>query len=134
MKKSKLQAVLAIGILKFTDINEGFLCIIEARKIKNEVENAITAYADEQDREHSLQLLAVAAQKTEKLAGIRYQTGLTNFTTVLDAQRSLLSAQDQLAQSNSTVTADLVRLYKALGGGWTSLADATGRVNKELPQ
>jgi hypothetical protein len=41
MKNSVLQAVLAIGILKFTDINEGFLCKFEARKIKNEVENAI---------------------------------------------------------------------------------------------
>ncbi|MGB5321165.1 hypothetical protein [Lutimonas sp.] len=41
MKNSVLQAVLAIGILKFTDINEGFLCKLEARKIKNEVENAI---------------------------------------------------------------------------------------------
>ncbi|MCA0933336.1 hypothetical protein LCM02_12810 [Lutimonas saemankumensis] len=41
MKNSILQAVLAVGILKFTDINEGFLCKIEASKIKNEVENAI---------------------------------------------------------------------------------------------
>ena len=41
MKKSALQAILAIGILKFTDINDGFLCKIEAKKIKNEVENAI---------------------------------------------------------------------------------------------
>lgn len=40
MKKSNLQAILAIGILKFTDINDGFLCKIEARKIKEEVENA----------------------------------------------------------------------------------------------
>ena len=42
MKNSVLQAVLAIGILKFTDINEGFLCKFEAKKIKNEVENAIS--------------------------------------------------------------------------------------------
>ena len=42
MKNSVLQAVLAIGILKFTDINEGVLCKIEAKKIKNEVENAIS--------------------------------------------------------------------------------------------
>lgn len=41
MKKSALQAILAIGILKFTDINDGFLCKLEAKKIKNEVENAI---------------------------------------------------------------------------------------------
>jgi hypothetical protein len=40
MKKSNLQAILAIGILKFTDINDGFLCKVEARKIKEEVENA----------------------------------------------------------------------------------------------
>jgi hypothetical protein len=44
MKNSVLQAVLAIGILKFTDINENFLCKIEARKIKNEVENAISNF------------------------------------------------------------------------------------------
>ena len=41
MKNSVLQAVLAIGLLKFTDINEGFLCKIEAKKIRNEVEGAI---------------------------------------------------------------------------------------------
>ena len=41
MKNSVLQAVLAIGILKFTDINDGFLCKIEAKKIKNDIENAI---------------------------------------------------------------------------------------------
>ena len=44
MKNSILQAVLAVGILKFTDINEGFLCKIEARKIRNEVENAIANF------------------------------------------------------------------------------------------
>ena len=44
MKNSILQAVLAVGILKFTDINEGFLCKIEAGKIRNEVENAIANF------------------------------------------------------------------------------------------
>jgi outer membrane protein TolC len=63
-----------------------------------------------------------AAQKAAELAEQKYQTGLTDFTNVLDAQRSLLSFQEQLAQSNGNITANLVRLYKALGGGWTSLA------------
>ena len=40
---------------------------------------------------------------------------------VLDAQRSLLSLQDQLAVSEGEVTSDLISLYKALGGGWTSM-------------
>ena len=44
MKNSVLQAVLAIGILKFTDINEGFLCKVEAKKIKSDVENAIANF------------------------------------------------------------------------------------------
>jgi outer membrane protein TolC len=37
---------------------------------------------------------------------------------VLDAQRSLLSLQDQLASSTANVSIDMVKLYKALGGGW----------------
>ncbi|MDN3642821.1 hypothetical protein QWY87_08935 [Lutimonas halocynthiae] len=44
MKNSVLQAVLAIGILKFTDINEGFLCKVEAKKIKTDVETAIANF------------------------------------------------------------------------------------------
>ncbi|MCP4883766.1 MAG: hypothetical protein GY908_08235 [Flavobacteriales bacterium] len=44
MKNSILQAVLAVGILKFTDINEDFLCKLETKKIKNEVENAIANF------------------------------------------------------------------------------------------
>lgn len=43
MKSSVLDAVMAIGILKLIDIPEGFLCRIEANKIKNEVENAIAS-------------------------------------------------------------------------------------------
>ena len=42
MKSSVLDAVMAIGILKFIDIPEGFLCKIEANKIKRDVENAIS--------------------------------------------------------------------------------------------
>jgi len=42
MKNSVLDAVMAIGILKLIDIPEGFLCKIEANKIKSEVENAIS--------------------------------------------------------------------------------------------
>ena len=43
MKSSVLDAVMAIGILKFIDIPEGFLCKVEATEIKREVENAISS-------------------------------------------------------------------------------------------
>jgi len=87
-----------------------------------EVENALVAYAGEQQRRDDLRKATRAAQKTVELAQHKYQAGLTDFSNVMDAQRSLLSFQDQLAQSDGTVTSNLVRLYKALGGGWTSLA------------
>jgi multidrug efflux system outer membrane protein len=85
-----------------------------------DVENALVAYAEEQNRRDNLQEAAQAAQKAVELAKYNYQSGLTDFNNVLEAQRSLLTFQDQLAQSNGTVTSNLVRLYKALGGGWES--------------
>lgn len=87
-----------------------------------EVEKALTAYVEVQQRRQSLSRATDAAQKAAELARQKYESGLTDFADVLDAQRSLLSFQEQLAQSSGNVTSNLVRLYKALGGGWTSLA------------
>jgi outer membrane protein TolC len=84
------------------------------------VENALVAYAEEQERHEALKESAEAAELASTLAEIQYQAGLINFTEVLDARRSLLSFQDQLAESAATMTGNLIRLYKALGGGWTS--------------
>ncbi|MCE5341517.1 MAG: efflux transporter outer membrane subunit [Planctomycetaceae bacterium] len=87
-----------------------------------EVENAIVAYANEQDKMESLDKATQAAQSAVGLAKQEYEAGLTDFSDVLDAQRSLLSFQNQLTQSRGNVTVNLIKLYKALGGGWTSLA------------
>jgi NodT family efflux transporter outer membrane factor (OMF) lipoprotein len=87
-----------------------------------EVENGLTAYAKEQLRREELAKAVKAAERAEELARDRYTAGLVDFTDVLDAQRSLLSFQDQLATSRGTVTTNLIGLYKALGGGWNSLA------------
>jgi multidrug efflux system outer membrane protein len=105
-------------------LQEQYLIAYEATVLSalEEVENALIAYAEEQQRRQSLNEATQAAQKAVELALQKYQAGLTDFTNVLDAQRSLLSFQDQLAQSDGTVISNLVRLYKALGGGWTSMA------------
>jgi multidrug efflux system outer membrane protein len=87
-----------------------------------DVENALVSYAEEQRKRENLREAAQAAKEAAELAQHKYQAGLTDFSDVLDAQRSLLSFQDQLAQSDGAVTSNLIRLYKALGGGWTSLA------------
>lgn len=84
-----------------------------------EVENALVAYAQEQLRRESLKAATAAAQRAVLLAQDQYIAGLVDFNNVLIAQRSLLSLQDELALSEGTVTSNLVRLYKALGGGWT---------------
>lgn len=83
-----------------------------------EVENALVAYAQEQLRRESLKAAATAAQRAVLLAQEQYVAGLVDFNNVLIAQRSLLALQDELARSEGTVTSNLVRLYKALGGGW----------------
>ena len=86
-----------------------------------EVENALMSFAEEQRKRDSLHEATQAAQMAVELAQDKYEAGLADFSDVLDAQRSLLSFEDQLAQSNGTVTSNLIRLYKALGGGWTSM-------------
>ena len=52
------------------------------------------------------------------IARSRYQQGVADFLQVLTAQRNLLPIQQQLAHSTTTVSLNLVALYKALGGGW----------------
>jgi NodT family efflux transporter outer membrane factor (OMF) lipoprotein len=88
-----------------------------------EVENALTAYAEEQHRKQTLTDAAAAAKLAAELAKNKYQSGLIAFSDVLDAQRSLLSFEDELAKSEGTVTTNLISLYKALGGGWKSAAN-----------
>ncbi len=53
----------------------------------------------------------------------RYTSGLESFLSVLDAQRAVYAAEDQLAQSERSTAISLVAVYKALGGGWA--LDAT---------
>ncbi len=84
-----------------------------------EAENAITAYVNEQKRMQSLGEALASATDSTNLALSQYQSGLIDFQAVLDAQRTFLSVKDNLAASKGAVVADLVRLYKALGGGWT---------------
>lgn len=84
----------------------------------HDVENALAAHRADKQRLASLEEQVNQLQKAADLALNRYTHGLTNFLDVLDAQRSLNSAQDSVVQSRSAVNIDLVSLYKALGGGW----------------
>ncbi len=87
-----------------------------------DVEDALIAYGKEMIRRQSLLEAEQATRRTVEIAHNRYLAGESDFLTVLDAQRSLLTIQDQLAVSNAQVTTNVVSLYKALGGGWTTVA------------
>jgi NodT family efflux transporter outer membrane factor (OMF) lipoprotein len=93
-----------------------------------EVEDALVAYANEQQRYRSLELAVNASLLSVKMANERYDHGLTMFLDVLQAQESLFQAQRNLADSKAQLSTDLIILYKALGGGWqnqASVADDT---------
>ena len=83
-----------------------------------DVENSLVAFANEQTRYRALADAVAANRRALQLANDRYTKGIADFLNVVDAQRSLYQTEDQLADSQSTVTVNLVALYKALGGGW----------------
>jgi outer membrane protein, multidrug efflux system len=83
-----------------------------------ETEDALVDFGRQQIRRDYLRESAQASEKATALARLRYQYGVADFLTVLDAERTLLQAQDQLAQSETTTATALVAVYKALGGGW----------------
>lgn len=83
-----------------------------------DVENALVNYAKEQVRYRSLMGAVIADRRALAMADELYKNGLIDFLNVLDSQRALYSAENDLAQSEATMSTNLVALYKALGGGW----------------
>jgi len=86
-----------------------------------EVENGLVLYAKEQVRRRSLQDAVASSLKSLETANKLYANGLADFLRVLDSERSLYQAQDALVQSDRTISANLISLYKSLGGGWESM-------------
>lgn len=84
----------------------------------HEVVNALAAYRLEQVRRARLRAQLDHTRAALELSRSRYNDGVTDFITVLDAERSLLQNEQQYASSTTNVALDLVTLFKALGGGW----------------
>lgn len=83
-----------------------------------DVEDALVAYVEEEARRQSLEQATRLARSAADLARERYRSGLVDFQVVLEAQRSQIQADDNLVTSSGSVSSNLVRLYRALGGGW----------------
>ena len=85
-----------------------------------EVEDALADSARDARQEEAQREILAEAQRSLRLAELRYREGADSLLAVLDAQRALFSAQDQLAQLRLARLTDAVALYKALGGGWSA--------------
>lgn len=90
-----------------------------------ETENALDAWTSEQRRHAALVEAVASARRAAELALVQYNSGLVDFQTVLTADRQLISLEDSLAVSDGEMTSNLIRLYKALGGGWSVFPNAT---------
>jgi len=96
-----------------------------------EVQDALVNYSQEQERRDRLNEAVQHSQLAVDLATEQYRAGLVDFLSVLEAQRELYANEDQFVQSQTSVTTNLVGLYRALGGGW-SVGGAVS-MNKPTP-
>jgi outer membrane protein TolC len=85
-----------------------------------DVENALVAHLRERRRQESLRKAVAAERRALDLATQRYTGGLESFLSVLDAQRAVFAAEDELAQSDKNSVLTLIAVYKAFGGGWSA--------------
>lgn len=83
-----------------------------------DVENSLVAYAGSRERADALLVATEAARNAATIARQRYESGLIDYQTVLETERTRLSATDSLATAAIDRLAALIGLYKALGGGW----------------
>jgi outer membrane protein TolC len=87
-------------------------------QVQAEVENAIVAYLESSRQLLEFQAAADASERAVAISTLQYEDGLVNFNTVINTLQSLASQQDQLATAQGSVAANLVEVYRALGGGW----------------
>ncbi len=85
---------------------------------QQEVENALASFLLSQEAARSLAASAQAARRSYDLALAQYREGTVDFTTVLTAEQSLLSVQDNLTATLGNLATSVVAVYRALGGGW----------------
>ena len=105
-----------------------------------EVRDALTAEAQERQRNLSLSRGVDGARTAREVAEDRYIQGLTDFNNVIIAQSALLNLEEQYAISEGEMLSNVIRLFKALGGGWAPLvegepspvAEKKGRQGMEL--
>ncbi|MDQ9169627.1 efflux transporter outer membrane subunit [Oxalobacteraceae bacterium R-40] len=85
-----------------------------------EVQDSLGAVASAESRQQLLTDAAREAQEAFRIANVRFQSGSQDMLTLLDSQRTQLSAEDARVQADLARFTATIDLYKALGGGWSS--------------
>jgi multidrug efflux system outer membrane protein len=91
-----------------------------------DVESSLVRYRTARGRVSRIRDAAAASERAAELARLRFTGGVADFLQVLDAERTQLEAQDQLAQSRTEAATAYAALYKALGGSWPGPTGETG--------
>ena len=89
-----------------------------------DAEDALIIVRYAREREAALQTAATEARRAFALAEAQYRGGAIDLLALLDAQRTLFSADDALASARRDRLLGLVALYRALGGGWDAAIPA----------
>ncbi len=87
-------------------------------KAAREVEDATVGFLRSQETDELLKKSVSNYQRSVDLSVLQYQNGETDYQRVVDAQRYLTRAQDDLASTSGAVAENLIAIYKAIGGGW----------------
>jgi multidrug efflux system outer membrane protein len=87
-----------------------------------ETENALALYSQERERLTAVVAQTAASRRAAEIARVQYREGAVDFLRLLDAERSLLAAEDALAAVETELNTAVVLIYKALGGGWEAAA------------
>lgn len=93
------------------------LTLLQAMK---EVEDSLKGYHEQRLRLEALEKSVQASMETLDMSTKLYKDGLTGFQDVLDAQRSLFTAESNLDEARGNTGIRLVGVYKALAGGWST--------------
>ena len=87
-------------------------------RAQEEVESSIAGYLGNLQRVEFLTDGVDASQRAVAISNLQYREGMVDYVRVLNAQQVLLEDQERLVTSRGSVAANLIALYKALGGGW----------------
>ena len=85
-----------------------------------EVADALAGQATFSEQLRAQRAVAAAEQERFNLSDLRYRSGAASYLDLLDAQRSLFTAQQAAVQANLQRLQNQVTLYRVLGGGWSA--------------